>query len=191
MLYKANIHDSDLEPPIQYVRSFKEYQKILEFRHVEYNKHLKQVTGKPDVYDCRAHLLYTKDMQGNIDSMMRLVIDSEIGLPDDNLFGTHTQSLRDRNYKLMELGRFHILNNSQAYLKAYYASVMNIATAEAADIIIMAMQHRHIKFHEKLIGVEVIDPLLAGDFGSGLPYAAVAWEIQQTKPSFFDWLKKA
>lgn len=192
MIYKADIEDSNMASPVLYCRTFQQYQEILNFRHIEYHKHLKEVTGLPDPFDCRSHLLFTINSEGLVDSTMRIAVDSELGLPlDEEAFGNQTEHLRDRGYKLLELGRFHTHNSSQSLLKSYYTSVMSIAEAEQADIIVMAMQHRHIHFHEKIVGVEVVDPMLKTNFGSTEPYATVLWDISNTKSKYFNWISKS
>ena len=178
-----------LDEPLKLVRTEEELYGVNELCRATYK------TLYPDIsefhnnpFDKQAHILFTKDPSGKYTSMARLVIDSSLGLPEDPYFPIDIQKYREQGIKLMEFGRFIILDGNPELLKEFYKAVYLIAKAEGVGAIIMAMRAHHVGFHHHKIGAFLLSPDMNLTYGGKHSLACVSWELSATKDRFFDWV---
>ena len=179
----------NLPKPLKQVKSHEELSRVWNFRKHEYKTFFKDIdVFEDDPYDNDALIIYTEDSQKNITSTGRLTFDGFTGLPQDPVFPDEVDEYRLRSLRLVELGRFIILDNNLALLKAYYEAFYTISIAYNVHTIMMAMRQKDISFHEHMMGAKVLSGNMGITFGSEHTFACVAWELKKTKPKFFKWL---
>ena len=175
--------------PIKLANSPQELSRVWDFRKHQYKTFFKDIdTFEDDPYDEDALIFYTEDSQNNIVSTGRLTFDGFTGLPQDPVFPAEVDEYRQQSLRLVELGRFIILEKNLALLKAYYEAFYTISVAYNVHTIMMAMRQKDISFHQHMMGAKVLSDNIGVTFGSKHTFACVAWELKNTKPRFFKWL---
>ena len=148
-----------LDEPLKLVRTEGELYGVNELCRATYKKlypDINEFHNNP--FDKQAHILFTQDPSGKYKSMARLVIDSPLGLPEDDYFPIEVKKYREQGTKLMEFGRFIIQEGNPILLKKFYKAVYQIAEAEGVGAIIMAMRAHHVGFHHHKIGAFLLSP---------------------------------
>lgn len=139
-----------------------------------------------DLLDDHSITLYTRGLQGQINSTARLGFDGPVGLPEDEFL----QAYRSRGFRLVEWGRFIIENGDKALLKRYYETVFTLSRRMGFDAVVMAMKPKDISLHQRLIGVDVVQDDMNINYGGPYSLACVVWDLASTKNSFFNWLNR-
>lgn len=137
-----------------------------------------------DMLDNHAITLYTRNERGEMNSTARLTLDGPGGLPEDQFLSSY----RKEKKRLIEWGRFIIVDGNISLLKKYYESVFSIATNLNCDSIVMAMKPKDIPFHERLTGVNIVKKDMKITYGGPYSLACVVWDITDTKDAFFNWI---
>ncbi|MEZ5480477.1 MAG: hypothetical protein R3E95_24245, partial [Thiolinea sp.] len=161
----------------------------MDFRRTEYRKLYHNIEiASHDPFDRHAHILFAEDQHGEINSTARLVLDSEIGLPEDRLFPPLVDQYRQEGKRLMEIGRFIIRDGNMALLKKYYQAFYQVARSCDIDYVVIVMRHKDLEFHRKLFGIDVLVERLGESFGSQLTFMCAGWNLDNTRPAFFKWV---
>ncbi|MEZ5452571.1 MAG: hypothetical protein R3E93_07060 [Thiothrix sp.] len=179
---------SCLPSPLQLACSGPEVARTCHFRRNEYRKIYPKVqVTEHDPFNNHAYVLYTSDADGNISSTGSLVMDSAIGLPEDGLFPAVVDDYRRSGKRLMEIGRFVIRGNLNL-VKHYYKAAHAIAVRQGIDSLLMVIRQKDVLFHQKRLGAELLAEDVGEDFGSGQPFACMAWDVSKTTPAFLRWV---
>lgn len=180
-----------LPVPLRIARSEEEVSKACQFRKHEYGKiypAVNVVTNDP--FNEQAYVLYSCDTAGIIKSTASFIVDSHLGLPEDKLFPPQVDSYRRSKKRLMEIGRF-VIRDQQNLVRSYYKAAYEVAVRRGIDIILMVIRQKDIRFHQKLIGTEVLSEDIGENFGSSHSFSCLSWDIATTKPAFFKWTAAA
>ena len=162
------------------------FEEIRQLRKHAYRTIYPTMDLDNDLLDGNAITLYTRNAFGRLNSTARLALDGPRGLPEDRFLSKY----RAGKKRLIEWGRFIINEGNTGLLKKYYESVFRISSQLDCDSIIMAMKPKDIAFHKRLIGVKVIAQDMEITYGGPYRLACVAWEITNTKQTFFNWIGK-
>lgn len=168
--------------------SFDVLQEIKHFRACIYQHIYPSINIFQDSYDNTAIVFFKKNADGNICSTARMVLDSSQGLPSDIYFPHKVRQWRQQGKKLVELGRFIIQNQDKNHLKLYYKTFYISAKMISVDYILMAMKTKDIRFHQRIINAEVLNPDIGVSFGGKHRLSCMAWNITKTPPRFFRWV---
>ncbi len=155
-------------------------------RKQEYRKVYPAMDLDNDVLDNQAITLYTRNAAGEIDSTARLCSEGAHPLPEHEYLSEY----HEKGQRLIEWGRFIIVNHERSRLKAYYRTVYTLATRLGFDVVIMLMKPRNISLHQSLMGLRIIERDTGITYGGEATLAVVAWELQSTKKEFFKWIQK-
>ena len=176
-----------LAAPLQVAQSQHEIIRACQFRKQEYQKTYPKVAVKEnDPFNEKAFVLYSCDDLGNVNSTASLVLDSELGLPEDSLFPTQVSQYRHQGKRLMEIGRF-VIEDGQKLLKAYYRTVYEVAINQGIDIILMVIRQKDIGFHQKIIGAHTLVEDIGENFGSQHTFSCMEWQVNKTYKRFLQW----
>ncbi|MGB1009354.1 MAG: N-acyl amino acid synthase FeeM domain-containing protein, partial [Thiolinea sp.] len=113
----------------------------------------------------------------------------EIGLPEDKLFPPLVKQYREEGKQLMEIGRFIIRDGDCSLLKKYYQAFYEIAKSSQVDYVVMIMRRKDLAFHKKLFGIDILIDAIGENFGSELTFMCAGWDVDNTRPAFFKWIK--
>jgi len=154
-----------------------------QFRRRGYQDIYPEMDLDNDYFDSSSLVFYSRDKAGAINSTGRLAVDSELVFPQEAWLSDY----RVAGWRLMEWGRFIIDDERTSLLKRYYQTLYAVATSLGGDAIVMSMQPRHLRFHENLMGIRILERDTGETYGGKVSLACVVWELKQTQKSFFDW----
>ncbi|MFK7860869.1 MAG: hypothetical protein AB8B64_18775 [Granulosicoccus sp.] len=158
--------------------------EIRVFRKREYRHVYPMMDLDNDLLDKQALILYSRNASGVIDSTARLTFDGPHSLPEEQYLGSY----REKGFRVMEMGRFIKKRAGLKLLKNYYRAFYLIAQRAGCDVIVMAMQREHIRFHQNKMGLEIIKLETGEYYGGKHNLACVAWRIKNTKAEFLQWI---
>lgn len=177
-----------LMPPLQIVSTAAQLHEVRELRAARYRSIYPSIDVHADPYDETAVILFSRDGQGLVNGSARLVMDRELGLPEDAYFPPKVTEYRQSGLALMELGRFVIRGGGASLLKTYYRGFYEVATALGVDVILMAMKPKDVALHRHLMGAELLAENMGVSYGGPYSLACVAWNLARTHTRFFDWI---
>lgn len=193
--YGRNCHNrrllaqNQLPEAVRIANSVDELADIATLRRSYYQKLFPQIHDfESDIFDQQSVVLFSRDSAGKIDCTARLACDGPLGLPEDKWFPPTISKLRESGCHLMELGRFIIDRDDPSCLKNYYRAFYSIAQFLRMDYIVMAMQPRHVAFHRKLIGAQVVNESLGLTYGGDVELVCVLWRLSETNARLFKWI---
>lgn len=179
---------NDLPQPLLVVQTAKEQQELYDLWDTAYKEVYPDYNvDRNDPHNTQAHILYTRDQNGNVASSIRLTIDSSLGIPSEQYYQHETNRLRERGYKLMEFGRMVYIGQTLQQMKAYYRAIYQVAKKENIDIIMMSLKQKDVAFHRNLIGAKTLLVDMGMPTGGEHKMSSVAWDIKNTKARFFKW----
>jgi hypothetical protein len=177
-----------LPQPLLVVQTAKEQQELYDLWDAAYKEvYPDYKVNRNDPHNTKAHILYTRDKNGNVASSIRLTIDSSLGIPSEKYYQHETNRLRERGYKLMEFGRMVYIGQTLKQMKTYYRAIYQVAKAEHIDIIMMSLKQKDVAFHHNLIGAKTLLVDMGMPTGGEHKMSSVAWDIKNTKARFFKW----
>ena len=158
-------------------------EEVRQFRKTHYRYIYPDMDLDNDPLDDNALTLYTRNTEDHVDSTARLGLDRPLGFPQER----YLKEYRKKGTRLIELGRFIIDEGNLILLKSYYRGFYSLALNLQCDAIVMSMQPRHIRFHQRLTGLQIIAKDTES-YGGPHSLACVIWEINATLPKFFEWI---
>lgn len=175
--------------PLRFVSTSEQLSQVMAFRQQAYRQKYKGIVmTNHDRFDRHAHIIFADNEQGVVNSTARLVLDSEIGLPEDKLFPPLVDEYRRQGKQLMEIGRFIIADGNFCLLKKYYRAFYEVAKSSRVDYVVMIMRRKDLAFHQKLFGIDVLIDKVGENFGSDLDFMCAGWDVENTRPAFFKWI---
>ena len=160
--------------------------EIKQLRKRQYQEIYPDMDLENDQLDQCAITLFTRNAAGEINSTARLSMDGPLGLPEDE----HLKNYRKSGKRLMEWGRFIIVDGSTVLLKRYYEAIFALASCLGVDAVVMAMKPKDISLHQRLLGIKIIKQDMGVSYGGPYSLACVVWELNLTDASFFTWIQK-
>ena len=188
-MQKINHDYAFIPKPLRFVNSGEQLERVMHFRKEEYRKRYTRIQmASYDPFDRYAHIIFAADDHDCVNSTARLVLDSELGLPEDKLFPPLVDQYRKEGKQLMEIGRFIIRDNDRCLLKKYYQAFYEIAKSTQVDYVVMVMRRKDLAFHKKLFGIDVLVDAIGENFGSEHTFMCAGWNVANTRPAFFKWI---
>lgn len=174
---------------IEEARSASDFRMVKTFRKEQYSKCYPEITisDEPDPFDEHAVVLFSWCPNNRLDGTARIVLDSELGLPDEDLFKGYAQELRAHGKRLAEVGRFAIYSDSTDRLKQYYREFWLRAVSLDVDDMLILVKQKDVKFHQNVVGAELVHKDVGTGFGSPYIFAAMRWGVSETRERFFRW----
>ena len=179
----------DLEPDIQIVTEFGEYNRVMQFRHQHMPRYCPDIERFDlDPGDEDSLIFYTLNSGGNISSTARLAVDGERGLPDEAILRDYVSSTRQAGQHVVELGRFINESPSSSLLKSYYHVFYRAAKLLSVEQIAMVLRQCYISFHVNVVGAHCPCEDTGVTFGGEDHYGVVTWNLEQSKARFLRWI---
>lgn len=179
-----------LPSDIQLVCDHTTYQAVNDFRNAVYQSRYPQVpTSNHDQFDESAVTFYGIDCSGDVSSTARLVVDSELGLPEENILRPYLTKWRAHKQRVAEFGRFVIQSNQPDLLKHYYKSIYLVCRALGVCHLALLVRHKELNFYLKRVGATLLCHDTGLTFGSSHRFAALVWTLSNTRPRFLQWME--
>ncbi len=178
-----------LPKSLKCVQSDEELAKVLEFRKKVYSHTYPGVEiAKNDPYYDQAYVVYSETDEGKVESTGTVIFDSQKGLPEDKYFAEMVKEYRQSGKKLVEIGRFVIAGHKIDLLQYYYKAIYDVAIKNHIDIVLMVIRQKDIRFHQRMMGVDLLIHDIEEDFGSSYAFSCIAWDIVKTPQRFHNWV---
>lgn len=188
--YASLVKTSKIPSSLKLAQSPEVMARIDAFREQVFNP-LYPELDKPewDRHDSHAIHLYTENNEGMITSTVRMVFDSEAGLPADDYAHEAVNQLRAQGLKLLEISRFAISEEARqgGILNSYYRAFYDLSVENQVDSAVIVINQKNVNFHQNRIGARV---LMTIDHIAGSPFqfACLEWRMSQTKTKFLHWI---
>ncbi|NQZ13030.1 MAG: hypothetical protein HRT35_38280, partial [Algicola sp.] len=106
------------------------------------------------------------------------------------------QHYREQPLTTLQLGRFIIdqqkageqKTDESAVLKDYFRLFYQFSKQLGFDVVVGLIKQKDIGFHQKLLGAKILCPDPQIDYGSEHTFAVAAWELDNLKPRFLNWI---
>ena len=176
-----------IHTPFKCVADATAYNKTKVFCHTVYQHLYPDIQLlRHDPGDRNALILYRENTTGEINTMFRLALDCENGLPEECFLKPLLAKRREQGMKIGEFGRWVNIDGIKG-VKESYACLYHIAKLLRLDTIAIIPRMQYAKFHTDKIGAELLCPDIGAHFGSHHVFGAFAWDIAHTKTQFFKW----
>ena len=177
-----------LGTPIKIAQSQSDVDRVVQFIKDDYKTSFPSLKpAQSSDYIDNSFNFYTEDDQGEIDSTISLVVDSEQGFPEEHLLREDIQYYRDEGLRIFQLGRFvvsgkdHGAKRAMRLLQVLYL----LPKLVGGNVVLGMVRTKDIVLHEKRFGAKVLNRNTGETYGSEHEFATVAWLLNQLKPAFF------
>ena len=137
-----------------------------------------------DPYNQHAHILCTKNVNNEIVSTARIIMDSPLGFPDDDIYPKEIKAYRQKGLKLAELGRCINTDRNQK-INPYFKAIYQLAKAERIDAIVITLKDKDVPLYQRLIGADCLSTEMETDNGGKFKMTCMYWDLAKTKERFF------
>ncbi len=168
-----------------------EFRHIWALRAAEFGRlypALKGVDFTHDTHDGCACVLYSENKAGEIISTGRVVFDSGLGLPADQIIKSEVDKLRQRGLVIAEPSKFAIAKEARGVLAVYLRTYYEIAVGYHIDSLVFIMPAKNTGFYEKIMHATVLTDDVGYSYGTNARFALVEWHIKTSKAPFSAWL---
>ncbi|MCJ8272901.1 MAG: class I SAM-dependent methyltransferase [Psychrosphaera sp.] len=177
---------------IQLASSSEVHGKVLAFIKTRYESCFPAIAVDSEQhYINNSFVFYSEDAQGNINSTASLMVDSASGFSEEPLFKQDIEHYREQGLSSLQIGRFIIDQQKEgesAVLKDYFRLFYQFSKQLGFDVVVGLIKQKDIGFHQKLLGAKILCPDTQIDYGSEHTFAVAAWELDNLKPRFFNWI---
>lgn len=145
-----------------------------------------------DGMDEHAYVMYAANIQGEITSTARLLLDTQAGFPEEQHLPASVHDMRKSGKRLAELGRLVITEDSKLnMLRLYYKGGFEIAMIEDIDVVLIVMKQRNLPSHRKMMAVEVLSMNMGRSWDAEQgDLCLVAWHVKAEQPKFHQWIDR-
>ncbi len=160
------------------------------FTKVHYRRHFPEldVDSSPQ-YVSDTLVLYSLNSHGEVCATASLMADNSAGFDEEATFASEVSHYREQQLRTLQIGRFVISERCESTsLKAYFNAFYRLAKTLNFDVIVGLIKQKDVAFHQKLLGVKVLNPDTTIDYGGKHRFAVGSWQLETLKPRFFQWL---
>ena len=180
--YKKTITPSCISKNLEISTTNFELQKIWQLRTIEYNKHYSEFScNDDDNYDENALIIYSKDKHGQIISTGRIVFDSTLGLPADDIVKGKIDNLRAQGLNIAEISKLAISEQAKGMLAEYIQTFYHVAIQQEIEVLIFICKRKSSSIYKRLVGAKVLVKDIQYSYGTGHAFSLLEWRIKESK----------
>lgn len=180
-----NYKYTSISQPLKVVNETTDIQKIWRLRQSEYGKYYPAMNDAAnDAYDNYSCILYSEDENGYITSTGRLVLDSNLGLPADEIISHEINLLRKHRGSVAEPSRFAISDAARGILPTYLRTYYRLARENAINSLIFITRDKNIGFYRRALGANLICKDVGYNYGTNYKFSLLEWEIKANDPVY-------
>ena len=144
-----------------------------------------------DGLDHQAYVMYSTNLENEITSTVRLLLDSESGFPEEKILPQDVHDMRKSGKKIAELGRLVISTDKGIWLRKYYKAIYDISKSKEIDYVLVVMKRRNVSSHKKIMSVTVLSNEMGHSWDEEQgELCLVSWDINADQPNFHKWVNK-
>ncbi len=181
---------ASIDSPINFATSKEDKERLRAFIKQEYPNHLPELAAvEDDPFFENSFNFYTNDKHDNITSTVSLVMDNPEGLPEELLFHEDIEGYRLKGLKCIQIGRFiNTVKDENRTLRQYFRLFYQFSIKLGFDILLGMVKQKHMGFHKRVTSAKILNENTGVTFGSEHLFGTAAWELQNMKSSFFEWI---
>lgn len=165
-----------------------EFQHIWQLRQAEYSSRYPAINYfKDDVYDANACVLYSQNKDGKYISTGRIVLDSVLGLPADELIKPEVDKLRQQGLIIAESSKFAINREARGALPWYFYTYCEICVAYGIDSLIFIIWDKNVGLYQKTAGAKVLVQDIGYHYGTAHKFSLLECRVQEVIPTFLQY----
>ena len=167
-----------------------ELDRIWKLRSKAYGKrYLGFSESNRDNFDKESCVLYSQDKVGNIVSTGRVVLDSPLGLPADEIIKPAVDALRAKGLVLAEPSKFAISRKAGNILPVYLLTIYEIGLSLGVDSLIFIIWDKNVDLYKRIVDAKVLVPDVGYSYGTNHRFSLLECKIQKELPYYFKSLK--
>jgi hypothetical protein len=151
--------------PLKVVNEGTDIKKIWRLRQSEYGKHYPA-------------------MNDDITSTGRLVLDTDLGLPADEIILHEINLLRKKRGAIAEPSRFAISEAARGILPTYLRTYYRLARENAINSLIFITRDKNIGFYRRALGANLVCKDVGYNYGTDYKFSLLEWEIKANDPIY-------
>ena len=187
-----SIKTTSLPEGLKIANSSEQVKQIEDFREDLFGSLYPEMKNfHDDLHDSFSLILFTENNQGDVMSTARIIFDNPVGLPADDHANESINERRKSGLKLAEISRFAISDEAkdEGLLPIYYQAFYTICVENKIDSMIIIINSKSVKFHQKRIGARLLINDIGYNYGCAeLKFSCMDWVVSKTKPQFLKWV---
>lgn len=169
---------------LKIAESIGDFEAISKVRAQQYGIYPSVTHNQDDTYDKNACVLYSQNSQGEVTSTGRIVFDSPLGLPADQLIKAEIDKLRQQGLVVAESSKFAITREARGILPAYFYTYYEIAAAYGIDSLIFIIRNKNVGLYQKTAGAQVLVDDIGYQYGTHYRFSLLECRVQVVIPTF-------
>lgn len=188
VIRKPTVQLSFVPSHLQFATEEQEFRKVWELREKEYRRLYPAVAHfQDDVYDSNACVLYSENGCGVLTSTARIVFDSPLGLPADELIKPEIDKLREQGLRVAEASKFAITKDAQGILPFYFYTYYEVAVSYGIDSLIFIIRDKNIGLYQRTAQAKVLLSDIGYCYGTNFRFALLECRVQEVTPTFLQY----
>lgn len=164
--------------------------EIWKLRNAEYGKrYLGFSDSKNDSFDQESCVLFSEDEAGEVVSTGRVVLDSPLGLPADEIIKPGVDRLRNQGLVLAEPSKFAISRKAGSILPIYLLTIYEIGLSLGVDSLVFIIWDKNVGLYERIVDARVLVSDVGYSYGTKNRFSLLECKIQEELPYYFKSLQ--
>ena len=146
-----------------------------------------------EVYRRNSLNLYSTDNNGKICASMRMIIDTDEGLPEEYYFKQTLAPLRQNGSKILQIGRFATVGNrmTRTLINDYVQLPYLVPYVLGYDAVVGMVRQSDVDLYVKRYGAELICRDTGETYGGKQELSTLIWRLADMRPNFVKKPQKA
>jgi hypothetical protein len=186
----ASLDFSKVPKYLKRAQSSTELDEIWSLRNKRYGKYYLGVSDSDnDAFDQTSWVLYNQNIHNKITSTGRIVFDSPMGLPADEIIKPALDKLRYQGLKLAEPSKFAISREARGILPSYLFTFYEIAQGAGIDSLVFIIRDKNVGLYERIVDAKVLVADVGYSYGTDYCFSLLECKIEKQLPSYFKSLE--
>ncbi len=186
----AQLNLSKVPKYLKRAQSSAELNEIWALRNQTYGKYYLGVSDSDnDTFDQQSWVLYNQNRDKKITSTGRIVFDSPMGLPADEIIKPAIDTLRHQGLTLAEPSKFAISREARGILPSYLLTFYEIAQSAGIDSLIFIIRDKNVGLYQRIVDANVLVADVGYSYGTNYCFSLLECKIEKQLPSYFKSLE--
>ena len=186
----AFLNFSKVPKYLKLAQSSTELDEIWVLRNQMYGKYYLGVSDSDnDAFDQSSWVLYNQNIHNKITSTGRIVFDSPLGLPADEMIKPAVDKLRHQGLKLAEPSKFAISREARGILPSYLLTFYEMAQSVGIDSLIFIIRDKNVGLYERIVDANILVADVGYSYGTNNCFSLLECKIEKKLPDYFKSLE--
>ncbi len=186
----AHLNLSKVPKYLKRAESSAELNEIWALRNQIYDQYYLGVSDSDnDAFDQNSWVLYNQNRHNKITSTGRIVFDSPLGLPADEIIKSAVDTLRNEGLTLAEPSKFAISCEARGILPNYLLAFYEIGQSAGIDSLIFIIRDKNVGLYQRIVNAKVLVADIGYSYGTDYCFSLLECKIEKQLSSYFKSLK--